>query len=294
MALNDVPDWAHSKLERRANKAVLFLQQLTTIQQTGEGLKVPTMPKSAVVSAEGIAIKYKSKYGALLTRTTERGFVIRKLTGPGGEIRWSAPVFLQGSAMGAGLSGGYRKSRTCIALANDQAVQSALRSQSEFGPCVHFLLDMNGTRIKRAHFDSSDQASQTAVSQDRHGGMTAKYYQVDAAMVDISVEGGSTYVDKDFNAAVYGQGVTAEGILSGEVPPPAEFQLLYTVLQQFVDETPSPVVKRELGASGHGARSIRSVRSINMKSSPEEGTALPGVALQRRTSATPSVAGIKE
>lgn len=138
---------------------------------------------------KGIAIKYKSKYGALLTRTTERGFVIRKLTGPGGEIRWSAPVFLQGSAMGAGLSGGYRKSRTCIALANDQAVQSALRSQSEFGPCVHFLLDMNGTRIKRAHFDSSDQASQTAVSQDRHGGMTAKYYQVDAAMVDISVEG---------------------------------------------------------------------------------------------------------
>lgn len=101
-------------------------------------------------------------------------------------------------------------------------------------------------------------------------------------------------MDKDFNAAVYGSGVSAENILAGEVPPPPEFQLLYTVLQQFVDETPSPVVKRELGASGHGARSIRSVRSINMKSSPEEPSTLAGAGPQRRTSTTPAVAGIKE
>lgn len=48
-----VPDWAHEKLERRASKAILFLQQLTSAQQLGEGgTKNPTMPKSAVVSSQ--------------------------------------------------------------------------------------------------------------------------------------------------------------------------------------------------------------------------------------------------
>lgn len=198
---------------------------------------------------------FRNKYGAMVTYMSERGFLIRKIPGP--QVKWSAPVFVTGSCMGAGFSGGehawvvgmawcgkgilgggapaegrrpsaqfprvergirlgedprcfappgaapptreaalppftgYTKARTCLALANGQAVDSFLKGKSEFGPAVHFLLDMNGSRIKRASFDSSEHQDMTKVERDKFGGVTARYFQVEAAMIDVSIQGES-------------------------------------------------------------------------------------------------------
>lgn len=216
---------------------------------------------------QGIAVLTRNKYGAFFTVENEHGFLIKKISGPRGSVRWSAPVFLRGSFMGAGFTGGYTKYRTCVALANEQAVESALRGRSSFGPSVHFLLDMNGTRIRRARFDSNDVG--TAYEEDKYGGKTANYYQVEAAMVDVSIHGGGSTVDKDFNAAVYGRETTVEEILSGSITPPTEFELLYTILQQFVEQTPGSRRRESTGAAS--GRAIKPVRSIKMSSgtSPE-------------------------
>ena len=343
--LPQVPAWAHEKLERRARKAVLFLQQLTSAQLDADGVtKNPTMPASAIVSSQvrqglggvgvlvdgwgvevcgmdwgprgvpdccrltvlgvwqegpiahlrgphgsrvlglynskirctraspphtynsqGIAVLTRNKYGALVTVENEYGFLIRKLAGPRNEIRWSAPVFLRGHFMGAGFSGGYQKYRTCVALANEQAVESALRGRSAFGPSVHFLLDMNGTRIRRARFDSNDVG--TAYEEDRYGGKTANYYQVEAAMVDVSIHGGGASVDKDFNAAVYGRETSVDEILSSAAPP-SEFELLYTVLQQFVEQSPGSR-RREAAAPTRSIKPVRSIKMTSATASPE-------------------------
>lgn len=214
---------------------------------------------------QGIAVLTRNKYGALVTVENEYGFLIRKLAGPRGEIRWSAPVFLRGHFMGAGFSGGYQKYRTCVALANEQAVESALRGRSAFGPSVHFLLDMNGTRIRRARFDSNDVG--TAYEEDRYGGKTANYYQVEAAMVDVSIHGGGASVDKDFNAAVYGRETSVDEILSSAAPP-SEFELLYTVLQQFVEQSPGSR-RREAAAPTRSIKPVRSIKMTSATASPE-------------------------
>ncbi|KAK2080383.1 hypothetical protein QBZ16_000236 [Prototheca wickerhamii] len=247
MEHENVPAWAHEKLERRARKAVLFLQQLTSAQLDADGVtKNPTMPASAIVSSQGIAVLTRNKYGALVTVENEYGFLIRKLAGPRNEIRWSAPVFLRGHFMGAGFSGGYQKYRTCVALANEQARLWPVGAL--------FLLDMNGTRIRRARFDSNDVG--TAYEEDRYGGKTANYYQVEAAMVDVSIHGGGASVDKDFNAAVYGRETSVDEILSSG-----------RAAQR------SPGSRRREAAAP--TRSIKPVRSIKMTSATASPEASP-------------------
>lgn len=72
---------------------------------------------------------------------------------------------------------------------------------------------------------------------------------------------------------MYGRDVSVEQILSGSVPLPSEFELLYTMLQQFVDETPGASGRREV--AHQPTRKMRNVRSITVGSaSPDDESVL--------------------
>lgn len=58
---------------------------------------------------QGLAIMRKTKKGVVLSFTQERAFVINKLVSTDGSIRWSAPVFMRGAALGLGFSLGEDK-----------------------------------------------------------------------------------------------------------------------------------------------------------------------------------------
>lgn len=254
-----MPDWVHQRLHKQAAWVVTVLEELTTATRVGpDKVKIPAMPKSAVRHTQGLAIMKKIKRGCVLSMTQEHAFVINKVVGDDGNIRWSAPVFMRGSAYGVGLTFGYMTTWTCLALMNDKSLESATTKRGDWGFNWNFLLDMDASRIKKVSIDSA--AADSQVVTDRFGGMLAKYYIVDAALLDLSMRGGRVRPNKKLNMAVYGPNVNTQDILAGKVLPPVEFQPVYDLLNSFISETaPAPKVERR--GSRHGGRGLDDIEA---------------------------------
>eukprot|EP00887_Chlorella_sp_A99_P003332 scaffold26.g3332.t1 len=110
----------------------------------------------------------------------------------------------------------------------------------DFGLSWQFLLDMDASRVKGTSFDSS-LAGPSQILSDASGGMLAKYYIVEAAMIDVSIRAGGVRLDDALNAAVYGSGVNVADVLKCKVresvPPPAEFQPVHVLLHRLEEES---------------------------------------------------------
>ncbi|KDD74721.1 hypothetical protein H632_c1113p1 [Helicosporidium sp. ATCC 50920] len=232
---SELSEDAAERLQRYAHDAVILLQDLTATQTVGDTVRVPIMPKGALMRAEGFCLVHRRRAGALVSVGRERGLVIARLAAPGaGGNYWSAPVFTRGRVISLGFTGGFMRTRLCLALTNRQAVDSAMRRSTGLGVACTFLLDMNGSRVRSAQVDSRSTASPLVT--DKHGGVLMRYFTMDAAMVDLSVRAQSFDLDQNFNEAVYGERVAVDDILKGLVPPPPQFQILYTVLEQIAEE----------------------------------------------------------
>lgn len=64
-------------------------------------MRIPYIP---CPPPQGLALIRKTKKGAVFSFTTEKAFVLNKIHDADGSVRWSAPVFMQGSSVGVGCS----------------------------------------------------------------------------------------------------------------------------------------------------------------------------------------------
>ncbi|KAL4444081.1 hypothetical protein ABPG75_011818 [Micractinium tetrahymenae] len=234
------PEWLGPKLAKIVEDIKWGLDALTASPVLGvdaagrDIVKLAAMPKTAVVHAEGLAFVRRKKKGAIFGVTKERVALIKRTALPDGTVVWSAPVFLRAKSYSLGLTGGFFRMEICMAIMNDKGMHSVLRPHRNLGFNAAFLVDMNGSSVRRLHTSSSGAQSQ--VTMDKDGGMMAKYYLMEAGMVDLSCRGGSFGLDDQLNYAVYGPNFDAQLVLQSKVLPPPEFQPIYNRLNEFVKE----------------------------------------------------------
>lgn len=211
----------HEKLLKWSTKTIKFLNNLTTDQIVDANhVRKAAMPHSAFARAKALEFVFRKKYGFLLSYQYEAGFVTKKLVDEEGNITWSPPIFTKGRSVGVGVTAGRQLSGMCLALMNDEAVTNSTKPHYRMGLKGQFLLDMDGAAVKPVRLDSTSQADNVIV--DPRGCMLAKYFRMEAMMVDFSVEG--VYINVgNLNKAVYGNDYSIEAVLNGEVEPPSEF-----------------------------------------------------------------------
>ncbi|GLD96717.1 hypothetical protein PINS_up005400 [Pythium insidiosum] len=176
-----------------------------------------SIPVAFLKRAHGLAFLTVFKAGMLISAKVGTGVVIAKL--PDGS--WSAP-----SAIGtAGISGGFEVGgeivEFMIILGSPGAVKVFHRTQVSIGGGLSVAVGPYGR----------DASAKAAASR---GGFNANYsYSHSRGLfVGISLEGAIVKCRGDVNNNFYGQQVTPEGILSGEVPRPRAAQCLYDAIEQ--------------------------------------------------------------
>ncbi|EFN56581.1 hypothetical protein CHLNCDRAFT_144281 [Chlorella variabilis] len=182
------------KETRRLQHAVTFvthfLAELTDssllgVDVTGRDVvRVAAMPKTAIYQAEGLAFIRRRKKGCLLSWGSETVVLIWKKALPDGTTVWSGPIFLKGKTWGVGFTLGFLDMRICLAILNTKGMGAVLRPHHSATVSASFMVDMNGSKIRALRTSSADEVSQ--VTTDAHGGMQAKYYLLEACIVDLS------------------------------------------------------------------------------------------------------------
>ena len=168
-----------------SGNATAFLTNLTTDVTLPDGTVLKAaMPVSAFRNIKGLAVSIRRKWGALGTYTQEVAFITRKLDTPDGSLAWSPPFFFVGRLFGVGITLGSMRSGNAYALLNDEAFASFSHPHASFSINADFLVDMNGSKIRRITMDSTSQSA--CVNTDARGGMMAKYFRLSALMVDWS------------------------------------------------------------------------------------------------------------
>ncbi|PSC75521.1 hypothetical protein C2E20_1298 [Micractinium conductrix] len=234
------PEWLVSVLEKAMQNVLWIMDELTSSQVLGvdasgrEIVRLPAMPKTAVSGAQALAFARRKKVGAILGVTKERVVLISKKALPDGGVLWSAPVFLRSTSYSLGVTAGYYKQAVCLAIMNDKGLAAVQRPTRNLGASAAFLLDMNGSRVRPLLTSSAGASSQ--VQTDKEGGMAARYYLMEAGMVDLSCRGGSFGLDLATNQALYGPNFDAQEVLQCRVQPPPEFTPVYNRLNEFVRE----------------------------------------------------------
>lgn len=279
------------KQQRRLMKAVEFTQQLladltdsSLIGVDLEGrdvVRVAAMPKTAIYHSQGLAFISRRKKGALLSVSSERVVLVWKKSMPDGSTVWSGPIFLKGKSWGAGFTVGFLNMRLCLALMNSKGLDSVLCPHHATAFNASFFVDMNGSKVRPIR--TSSAGASTQVQTDAQGGMHARYYLLEACIVDISANGGYFGADMAMNQAIYGPGVDVHDVLECRVAPPPEFQPVYTLLNEY-----TKAVKREHRTLGpvHD-RSMRGSRAAEAAAA----AAVAHVAKEKAAAAAGSEAG---
>lgn len=171
-----------------SGRTINFLSTLTS-QQPGEAagpVRNAAMPISAFKGVKGLAFIFRKKWGCICSYQRQVGFVTTKIVGADGTITWSPPLFVNGRLFGLGIIIGRQRSGMCLALLNDQAVQTALKGQKLFKLNADFLVDMDGAYLRATNIDST--SADDNVVTDASGNMLARYYRTNAMMIDFSME----------------------------------------------------------------------------------------------------------
>jgi SH3 domain-containing YSC84-like protein 1 len=157
-----------------------------------------------------VIVKYEHTHGFVIART------------PTG---WSAPSFYKMQVAGAGIAAGVDDIDTLMLLPSDKALDQFRAPDKEHK--VEF------------HVGARPESGMTAPLEDKHqeGWMKAAdkpivYSMTSGFIVDVSAQTGHLKVDEKSNALFYGRTVLPTDILSGEVPPPQEFEALYRELDK--------------------------------------------------------------
>lgn len=226
---------AHERLLRWSTRVITFLNNLTLdptgqVTLTGQP-KQAAMPISAFAKPKALAFVFRKSYGFLgVGVLTEIGFITKKLVHPDGSMSWSAPYFLRSRGYSVGLTIGRLQSGYCLALLNDEAVDRILASEVKFGANFRFFVDMDGAYVRPVRIDSTNETDN--VIEDGHGGMIAKYFRLDAMMIDVTFTWAKNFSYQRLNDAVYGAEMSADEVMGGTVCPPAEFEGVIDLLNR--------------------------------------------------------------
>ena len=225
----------HEKLLRWSTRVIAFLNNLTQDpngQMTVAGQpKKAAMPISAFAKPKALAFVFRKSYGFLgVGVLNEVGFITKKLVHPDGRVSWSAPYFLCGRGYSVGLTLGRLQTGYCLALLNDEAVDRCLARDLKFGASLKFFVDMDGAYIRPVRIDSTNETDN--VLDDGHGGLMAKYFRLEAMMVDCTFNWARTYPFRRLNDSVYGTVVSEDEVLGGTLAGPAEFEGVIDLLNR--------------------------------------------------------------
>ena len=246
-----ITNYRHERLLKWSTKVITFLNNLTMEQKVGKVTQKAAMPHSAFARPTALAFIFRRKYGFVgVSMQTDIGFITKKIVNEAtGEISWSAPFFIKGRGFGVGLTVGKLQSGLCLALMNEPALDHSLQKEIKFGAQVQFLVDMDGAYLRSVRLDSTGMADN--VIEDGHGGLIAKYFRMEAMLVDFSLEWTRSKPNKFLNSLIYGEECTCEEILGGSIPPPTEFSGVIDLLNRLSEsgrrkpkkkEKPSPFV----------------------------------------------------
>jgi hypothetical protein len=143
---------------------------------------------------------------------------------------------------------------SCFALMNEEAVRAfSAGVRPRLGANARFLVNMDGARPRAVRLDSTALADN--VVSDARGGLTATYFRLEAFLVDFSLRVAGFRPAAAINAEVYGAGHSAEAVLAGRLPAPAEFRPVMAALErQTAAAARAPgLAKRKPGASPSGS-----------------------------------------
>lgn len=270
--------WALYKLQQAATLALRLLSDLTDTAIVGpDSIRLPAMPKSALLHTQGLACIYRRKAGLLLSRTKAQGFIIKRIVRPDGTSTWSAPVFVRGRGFGLGLTAGVSRTFFCGALMNTAAFERELRQQCSASVACSFLVDMNGSYLRKTVFDSSTAGPSEVVTHDG-GAMTATYFRGTAMLVDGSVNVHWMYPFSQLNAELYGEGVDALSVLNGDLPPPEGFRAVHELLDRLTAQAAAVMPgKKDRSGYGLGHSPSRPLERRSRTSSGGDGAAPLGL-----------------
>lgn len=229
---SSITNQRHERLLKWSTRIITFLNNLTMEQTSGKNKKKAAMPYSAFARPKALAFFFRRSYGFLLAgMQSEIGFITKKIVDQEtGEVRWSAPYFMKGHGVSVGFTLGKLQSGLCLALMNDEALDNSLQSNIKFGAKFRFLVDMDGAYIRPVMLDST--AMEDNVIEDGHGGLIAKYFRMQAMMVDVTLDWARIVPFKYLNNIVYGKEMTEDDILCGQVAPPTEFSGVIDLLNR--------------------------------------------------------------
>lgn len=248
MQLPSIPDWLHEELLKWAGKIILFLNNLTSdVPHPKGGVQKAAMPTSAFKTVKALSFVFRRKWACLVSYQQDIGFLTRKITGPDG-ITWSSPYFMIGRSFGVGFTIGSLKSGICLALMNDEAVKSYSKKKYIMTVNGQFLVDMDGARIRPTKIDSTN-VDDNVIGDGNSGAMLAKYFRMEAMMIDFSVGGGTVGPWKSRNKYLYGTN-EFDKVWEDKVETPSELIPVLDVLKRYAQEASKPKIQKSRSRSG--------------------------------------------
>jgi len=178
------------------------------------------IPVAFLKKAKGLAFLTVLKAGLLITAKAGTGVVIAKLD----DGTWSAPSAIGTAGIGGGLEAGGELIEFMIIMGSANAVKVFHRTQVNVGGGLSVALGPYGR----------DALAQAAASR---GGFNANfsYSHSRGLFAGISLHGAVITARTEMNTNFYGQQLTPETILSGQVPRPRAAQCLYDAIDRAMD-----------------------------------------------------------
>jgi len=225
-------------LEKDVGSATALVQKLTSRKEELQAsLPVGTdpLPRSDLAFANGLLFTFHRKIGAGVSIDTGHGFIIAKLPAPPDSPipwQWSAPLFIDVSSIGIGLTLGYSEFETITVLDDSEAVQSFTKS----------MIELDSDIGAAAGSKAGVKLPSTAVNLGKASmsGKTFSYSLSKGVMVDLSLTGLKYSVDERRCHAHYGPSISPADIIAGPAagapPPPDMMTELYRVLDHILIE----------------------------------------------------------
>ncbi|XP_027696181.1 SH3 domain-containing YSC84-like protein 1 isoform X2 [Vombatus ursinus] len=207
-----------SNLKSEAKKAAKILREFTEITSGNGPDKI--IPSHVIAKAKGLAILSVIKAGFLVTARGGSGIVLARL--PDG--KWSAPSAIGIAGLGGGFEIGIEVSDLVIILNYDRAVEAFAKGGN---------LTLGGNFTVAVGPLGRNLEGNVAI---RSTAAVYTYCKSRGLFAGVSLEGSYLIERKETNRKFYCQDIRASDILFGNIPPPAQTEELYEILDSFTEK----------------------------------------------------------
>ncbi|KAI8983020.1 hypothetical protein BDB01DRAFT_792077 [Pilobolus umbonatus] len=209
----------HNGLSEECAKAAKILEQFIIKDEVENGFDT-IIPVSVIREAKGLAIITIIKAGFLWSGRVGGGIVVARL--PDG--KWSAPTAIATGGVGFGPQIGADKTESVLILNSEEAVRA-------FSQGGNITLGGN-LSVSAGPMGAGGEASIAGDIRDKKIASVFSYTKSKGLFAGMSIEGTGLLELQKANAKFYGKPIRAEAILNGEVSPPEEAKVLYTMIER--------------------------------------------------------------